>query len=1150
MRKYLLQECNNVMKPNREEFLLELALKKPADKRVAFLDAMCEGDPALRQRLEAMLAEHERSAECPAPEESTSDAPPERSHAEGPGKMIDRYKLLEKVGEGGFGVIYVAEQREPVRRRVALKIIKLGMDTKQVVARFEAERQALAMMEHPNIAKVLDAGATETGRPYFVMELVRGIPITEYCDQERLDTRQRLDLFIQVCHAIQHAHQKGIIHRDIKPSNILVTLHDGVPVPKVIDFGIAKAIQHDLTDKTVYTRLQQFVGTPAYVSPEQAEMSGLDVDTRSDIYSLGVLLYELLTSRTPFDPDELMKGGVDVMRKVIRETEPPKPSTKVATLAEEDRSSTAARQAADVPKLIGLLKGDLDWIVMKCLEKDRTRRYETANGLAMDLQRHLNNESVVARPPSAVYRLQKAWRRNKVIYTAAMLAVLSLIAGIAMSLWQARRAEVNEQIAIQARNDEESLRRQAQQRAYASDMVVAKQALDESNLERALNLLNQQRPRSDKEDLRGWEWRYLWKQTRSDALYPLCRQSNPVTSLAVSADANWLAIGGFITGNSSGSVLSLWNLQSRQEMPADGLPDKLGDSRVAFSPTNPLLAFTSSGRLGQPPYTLRLWNVTTQRMTAEKKLDEYCIGLAFSADGRRLVTSTRMGQITLWRIPELTRLNNPYPSEQAIFGPFGGFATTPDLNRVAYGLPDGRIRVLDLNDGSELWTKEAGKDSATALAFSPDGETLASAGVAEYDIRLWDVATGEEKSGRLEGHKSWVSSLVFWPDGKKLASGSADQTIRIWNVAERSCRDVLHGHQNEVWQLALLPDGKKLVSGYKDGTVCLWDTSVRHAKPPRITIPENVQTWCFTPDSRSVLTLNPEGQVTRWEGDDFQQRTQVLDIGDSFNGSLFSRDGRYLATGSSNGVISIWDLSQGGLCHRLQGEMGIVTPVRFFAQGRKLLTRSQPGNLLRAWNVVTEQKLYSWITPRLSNYFLAPDLRQAVGISPDSTHALLMGWGEFLYADLINGGEEPLNLEPIGAVSGAAFSPDGKLFAVSSLGSLMQVWDTDTWQEEVKLRGYMQALFSVTFSPDGSRLVSGGGRDEALRFWDTKSWRDVLTLTSDAAGFYDIHFSPDGSIIGSQSIRSTRGTLQLWRAPSWEEINIAEANDKMDLLQP
>jgi tRNA A-37 threonylcarbamoyl transferase component Bud32/tetratricopeptide (TPR) repeat protein len=390
-------------------------------------------------------------------EHATSLAALRGGQDEAVGQTLGRYKLLEKVGEGGCGIVYVAEQTEPVRRRVALKVIKLGMDTKAVVARFEAERQALAMMDHPNIAKVLDAGATEMGRPFFVMELVRGIKITEYCDQHHLATKERLELFVKVCQAIQHAHQKGIIHRDIKPSNILVTLHDGAPVPKVIDFGIAKATEGRLTDATVYTQLHQFIGTPAYMSPEQAEMSGLDVDTRSDIYSLGVLLYELLTGRTPFDPTELMSQGLDVMRRTIREKEPVRPSTKVATLQAEEQSTTAECRGAEALKLISLLRGDLDWIVMKCLEKDRTRRYETANGLAFDLKRHLNNEPVLARPPSTAYRLQKALQRHKVAAMAAMAVILVVIlgvAGITLALLKARHAET---LSMQSRNDAENL---------------------------------------------------------------------------------------------------------------------------------------------------------------------------------------------------------------------------------------------------------------------------------------------------------------------------------------------------------------------------------------------------------------------------------------------------------------------------------------------------------------------------------------------------------------------------------------------------------------------------------------------------------------------------------------------------------------------
>src|SRR5262245_52398353 len=474
---------------DREGMIFNAARRMLPDQRADYLEEACCGDPALRQRVEELLqAEgaagdflHELLTETQAPGEAT--APPNRatpilaslSPSEKPGDTIDRYKLLEKLGEGGFGVVYVAEQKEPVKRRFALKIIKLGMDTRQVVTRFAAERQALAMMDHPNIAKVLDAGSTSTGRPFFVMELVRGIKLTDYCDQNKLSTKERLDLFVQVCRALQHAHQKGIIHRDIKPSNILVTLHDGVPVPKVIDFVIVKSTQGELTDQTVYTQYQQVIGTPAYMSPEQAEMSGLDIDTRSDIYALGVLLYELLTGQTPFDPKELIAAGLDQMRGMIREKEPVRPSTRLSTMAEADLTAAATRRQADAPKLVHLIRGDLDWIVMKCLEKDRTRRYETANALTMDIQRHLQNETVVARPPSAAYKFQKAWRRNKLAFGAVGAVGLALVLGSLVSTWQAIRARKAEReqsrLLVKADNalaGEANERTRAEQRLYES----------------------------------------------------------------------------------------------------------------------------------------------------------------------------------------------------------------------------------------------------------------------------------------------------------------------------------------------------------------------------------------------------------------------------------------------------------------------------------------------------------------------------------------------------------------------------------------------------------------------------------------------------------------------------------------------------------
>ena len=440
--------------PDREIIVFSAARRLPPGQRAAYLDEACGGDTALRQRVEELLRARDEAGaflESPASGPAGTDRiTPIRT--EKVGDRIGRYKLLQQIGEGGCGVVYMAEQEEPVHRQVALKVIKLGMDTKQVIARFEAERQALAMMDHPNIAKVLDAGATETGRPYFVMELVRGIKITDYCDQNALSTQERLDLFIQVCRAIQHAHQKGIIHRDIKPSNILVTMDDRAPVPKVIDFGIAKATQGKLTDRTLFTAFEQFIGTPAYMSPEQAEMKVQDIDTRSDIYSLGVLLYELLTGRTPFDPKELLAAGVEEMRRIIREKEPARPSTRLSTMMAAELTTVAGRRQVEAARLAPLIRGDLDWIVMKSLEKDRSRRYETTNGLASDIRCHLNNEPVTARPPNNFYKLRKFARRNRsILITAGIIVVLLLIGFRSVVLMSAREQTAREQVKTEQR---------------------------------------------------------------------------------------------------------------------------------------------------------------------------------------------------------------------------------------------------------------------------------------------------------------------------------------------------------------------------------------------------------------------------------------------------------------------------------------------------------------------------------------------------------------------------------------------------------------------------------------------------------------------------------------------------------------------------
>jgi len=496
-----------VLDSNRERedevYFAAVGIADP-EERASYLDNACTGNPELRKVVEEMLASQEEADELITRATAglagamveiqaslSGDGATKRDLDEVVGTHIDRYKVLQRLGDGGCGAVYLAEQERPVRRRVALKVVKLGMDTESVIARFETERQMLAMMEHPNIARVLDAGATDAGRPYFVMELVSGIRITDYCDQSKATVNQRLHLFIQVCHAVQHAHQKGIIHRDLKPSNILVALQDGKPVPKVIDFGVAKAIQTNLIGHNVTTAHGHLIGTPAYMSPEQAALRGVDVDTRSDIYSLGVLLYELLSGQTPFDGKQLLKAGLDEMRRTLRETEPKRPSARLLSLEAAAPQSVAARRSTTAPHLISQVNGDLDWIVMKALEKDPARRYETANGLLRDVERYLNQEPVVARPQTRAYRLQKLVRRNWLVFVAGTAVVLALAVGLGTSVWMLVRERELRQRAVAAEKEQARLR-EAAERGLANEAELRRQADAREAFVQAAGLIDQQ----------------------------------------------------------------------------------------------------------------------------------------------------------------------------------------------------------------------------------------------------------------------------------------------------------------------------------------------------------------------------------------------------------------------------------------------------------------------------------------------------------------------------------------------------------------------------------------------------------------------------------------------------------------------------------
>jgi len=816
------------------EMIFYQALEQEPVHRDSYLKKACAEDQELYKRVNALLQAYDSDdslhhVSC----EDSQHAPDSRAH-EGPSSIIGRYKLLEKIGEGGFGVVWAAEQKKPVKRRVALKIIKLGMDTKQVVARFEAERQALALMDHPNIAKVLDAGSTDTGRPYFVMELVRGIPIIEYCDQEKLSTRERLDLFIKICHAIQHAHQKGIVHRDIKPSNILITLHDGDPVPRVIDFGIAKATQQELTEMTLYTQHQQFIGTPAYMSPEQAEMSGLDIDTRSDIYSLGVLLYELLTGRTPFDAKELMQSGIDQMRKIIREQEPPKPSTKFATLQMAEQSTTATRHATDSPRLISLLRGDLDWIVMKCLEKKRTRRYDTANGLALDVNRHLSNEPVVARPPTVAYQLQKAWLRNKVVYTAGCMVVASLVIGISLSAWQTweatkagNAAEVARKNESVLRRNELALRKEAQeservqrQQAYIADMSLAQRLLDENKLSLVDKLLKRYDPEQSERDVRGYFWTHLYRLSKGEEIHTIPHEIM-VKSISLSADGTRLA------SNTMSGKVRLYHINDVNDVVSHRLLQEYGGGYIAYGTQDGAVALSPKGHLlaADQQGTLKVWDAVSEELVFEKA--NVVAPISFSPDSRYLVGTTEAG-LQLWDTADWGSRALLGASSNIDVSQIRALTFTPDSRRVIFSPSRFTAKLIIYNlDDDSIEGELSGL--ARPSVISTDGDIVA-AGSWDGHVSVWDLAS-RKRVKTFKAHTSFVLGAALSPDGKILVTGGNESAIKVWDTETYRFRRYLKGHHGQVWNLKFSIDGQYLASASMDQSVKLWRRGQAEAEP-------------------------------------------------------------------------------------------------------------------------------------------------------------------------------------------------------------------------------------------------------------------------------------------------------------------------------
>jgi eukaryotic-like serine/threonine-protein kinase len=1096
-----------------EEAIFHVARRLPPEQRAVYLKQVCGNDRALPVRVEALLAAHEEAGFLEVPvvdAAATIDQP----ITECAGMVIGRYKLLQKIGEGGFGVVFMAEQKSPVVRRVALKVIKPGMDSHAVVARFEAERQALALMDHPNVAHILDGGVTGSGRPYFVMELVIGMPITEYCDRNDLPTEDRLRLFIDVCKAVQHAHQKGIIHRDLKPSNILVTLHDGKPVPRVIDFGVSKALHQRLTEKTLFTAFGQMIGTPQYMSPEQAEMSGLDVDTRSDVYSLGVLLYELLTGTTPLEAASLRGVGYAEVQRIIKETEPPRPSVRLSASGEK-LTAIAKHRSIDPKALHRLIRGDLDWIVMKALEKERSRRYEHASDLSDDVERFLDREAVEAHPPSVLYRFRKFARRNKyaaslltIVLTAVLLATLGTTIGMLHATHHAAVAE---------------------QRAYFADMNVAMQAWEESNVGRVGEILI----RYQESEIRGFEWYYLWQLYQDTDAIDRIMVGDKAHKLSFSPNGEQLAVA-YVHG-----VVELFDAGTPQK--DAGTPQATRTFACRRAEFYPFLAFSNDGvRLARPdsdPGTVVIEDLKNEgvqkRITNPGTVRE----VAFSPTDDVLAIAAGRS-VMLWSLDRETIIH-PLEHQDEVWS----LAFSSDGTVLVSGTDSGMIEFWDPIDGERLRSVAPPPSNLSvtrlqrvwSLAFSGEGDLLA-AGVGDWTVRLYDPRIADKPLvATLFAHSDEVRSVSFSPTERILASASRDGTVKLWQLDTFKELKTLRGYSFSGHSCAFSPTGCTLAFGGVDYFVLLWDMN-RECRDTIDTATEaenrvkHLHDMVFTPDGeRAVLFSESDRRSVRVLNTACGREEFFLREPGTVQAIAVSGDGRIAVGG--DGFLSLWDIRRTKKIAARPIEGPSVTALAFNDQDGTLIMGFEDGaiGLWMSGNLTDDQPIW-----------LSGSRHQGAVTCLAVSH-----WGDILASgsedhrvmtwDLrTHRFKESLD-EHRDRVLCLAFSPTANLLASGAQehDKALCIWDLSVTSPRAEVIMSARTVYSLVFSPHGNILFAAHG-DNTIRLWDVASGQQRLRLRGHTYAVHSLGLASDGCLLLSGD---RYGTIRLWRAAYPERMD-------------